>query len=380
MNPLITTVGVFVWLLGLCVGSFLNVVIHRLPRDLSVFSPSRSFCPRCGRTLPWYENVPLLSWLCLGGRCRGCRAAISVQYPLVEALTGLSFALCHHLLFVRPSRVGLEEPVLALDWPILLAWCVLAAVLITCAAMDLVAYMVDTRITDIGVLAGVLLLAAWPRGDVPAQQAGGAAGAGATAALLVSVLMLWRTVWRGDEPPASTPADEASTEPPHTAQRETLPRRSVIGMAITLAATCVLSVWLVASPVSGESSGQVETLALSGAISAKEPTSRLRADAGETAAPRMTLPPVNVPALLALGVMFVAMVAAAAPHREADHELHEIIEEEAPHARRTTLAEMAWLAPPVAAGVAVAALVAFSPGIAHAWRTAAAWSPGFGAA
>lgn len=71
--------------LGLTVGSFLNVCIHRLPRGESVVRP-RSRCPSCRRPLPWYENVPVVSWIALRGRCAGCAAPISWRYPLVESL------------------------------------------------------------------------------------------------------------------------------------------------------------------------------------------------------------------------------------------------------------------------------------------------------
>ena len=102
--------------LGLLVGSFLNVVILRLPRKLEwqwkrdardileepeLYDPpppgivvERSHCPHCGHQLSWYENIPLLSWLALGGKCRSCKAPISFQYPLVELLTGLLFVAC----------------------------------------------------------------------------------------------------------------------------------------------------------------------------------------------------------------------------------------------------------------------------------------------
>ena len=73
---------------GSVYGSFLNVVIHRLPREESLVHP-RSRCPRCKTPIAWYDNVPILSWLILGGRCRRCRKAISARYPLVEAATGL---------------------------------------------------------------------------------------------------------------------------------------------------------------------------------------------------------------------------------------------------------------------------------------------------
>ncbi len=79
-------------LLGLVVGSFLNVVIYRLPRRQSIVRP-RSSCTTCGRIIAWYENVPLLSYLFLKGRCSGCGAPISIRYPLVELFGGVLAAL-----------------------------------------------------------------------------------------------------------------------------------------------------------------------------------------------------------------------------------------------------------------------------------------------
>ena len=70
-------------LLGLCVGSFLNVVVHRLPRG-TFFANARSVCPACGRRLPWYDLVPVISFLALRGKCRACQAGISPRYPIVE--------------------------------------------------------------------------------------------------------------------------------------------------------------------------------------------------------------------------------------------------------------------------------------------------------
>jgi len=78
-------------LFGLLVGSFLNVCIHRLPQQASVTWPA-SHCTSCRRPLSWFENVPVLSWLVLRGRCRTCRASISVMYPLVELTTAVVFA------------------------------------------------------------------------------------------------------------------------------------------------------------------------------------------------------------------------------------------------------------------------------------------------
>ena len=77
-------------LFGLLIGSFLNVCIHRMPRDISVVKP-RSFCPQCEEPIAWFDNVPLLSYFALGGRCRKCKAAIPWRYPLVELLTAAAF-------------------------------------------------------------------------------------------------------------------------------------------------------------------------------------------------------------------------------------------------------------------------------------------------
>ena len=98
--------GVF----GAIIGSFLNVVVHRLPREESIVLPS-SRCPECGATIAFYDNVPVLSYLMLGGRCRACKVHISARYPAIEALTavlwmavvwrdGLTFALPFDLVFV----------------------------------------------------------------------------------------------------------------------------------------------------------------------------------------------------------------------------------------------------------------------------------------
>lgn len=82
-----------IWtVLGLFVGSFLNACIHRFPEeDLSVFSPARSFCPKCDRQLTWSENLPVLSWLFQRAKCRGCKASIHWRYPLVEVLGCAAF-------------------------------------------------------------------------------------------------------------------------------------------------------------------------------------------------------------------------------------------------------------------------------------------------
>lgn len=85
---------IFALIIGLEFGSFLNVCAYRLPRDMSVAKPVRSFCPECEKTIAWYDNIPLLSFLILLGRCRHCKARIPWRYPLLEVATGVAFAVC----------------------------------------------------------------------------------------------------------------------------------------------------------------------------------------------------------------------------------------------------------------------------------------------
>jgi leader peptidase (prepilin peptidase)/N-methyltransferase len=137
-------------LLGLLVGSFLNVVIYRVPRHESVISP-RSRCPQCGTQLAERDNIPVVSWLLLRGRCRTCANPIPARYPFVELLTGIAFA-------VVGARFGYDGA--------LPAFLVLVAGLIAVSAVDLELFLVPNRIL-LGVLAlgGPLLVLAAATGD-----------------------------------------------------------------------------------------------------------------------------------------------------------------------------------------------------------------------
>lgn len=85
-------VTAFATIFGLLIGSFLNVVVYRVPAGLSIVSPG-SACPRCDQEIAWYDNIPIVSWIVLKAKCRGCALPISVRYPLVEALTAALFAV-----------------------------------------------------------------------------------------------------------------------------------------------------------------------------------------------------------------------------------------------------------------------------------------------
>ncbi len=133
-------VFVAVPLFGLVIGSFLNVVIARLPERRSLWSPG-SACPGCGAAIAWYDNIPVLSFLALRGRCRACGVAISWRYPIVELATGAAF-LGAYATFGPTGRF--------------VAAAVLLSALITITAIDLRLQIIPDAITLPGILVGVL--------------------------------------------------------------------------------------------------------------------------------------------------------------------------------------------------------------------------------
>jgi leader peptidase (prepilin peptidase)/N-methyltransferase len=167
-------------LVGLLMGSFANVCIHRMPQHLSVVW-ARSACPSCGAGVRGYDNIPLLSWLILRGRCRDCQAPIAARYPLVEALTGLLF-LAVALRFGPQAGTG----VMAL----------FALALLILFFTDLETMLLPDAITLPGVLAGILL-APWnplldQRPGVLSPLLQALAGAAGGAGLILAVMLGWR--------------------------------------------------------------------------------------------------------------------------------------------------------------------------------------------
>jgi leader peptidase (prepilin peptidase) / N-methyltransferase len=146
---------------GLCVGSFLNVCIHRLPSRTSIVFPA-SRCPACEHLLSWTDNIPVVSYAALGGRCRYCRAPISARYPIVEGLTCAIFVL--HWLVFGPTLL-------------LLVRLVFASALIVLFAIDLEHQILPNVITLPGIVAGFLCSLFLPPGPVM-SLAGMALGGG----------------------------------------------------------------------------------------------------------------------------------------------------------------------------------------------------------
>src|SRR5258708_26406899 len=128
---------------GCNIGSFLNVCIHRLPLGQSIVSPP-SHCPHCKYSIPWYLNIPLVTWLWLRGKCRNCGAPISVRYFLVELLTGVTFLGCW-------NAFGRQSPALAL------VYCFFLAGLIVATFIDFEHFIIPDEITLGGMAVGFLI-------------------------------------------------------------------------------------------------------------------------------------------------------------------------------------------------------------------------------
>ena len=133
---------------GSCVGSFLNVVIYRVPIGLSVNEPKRSFCPSCKYDIPWYQNLPIISWLLLRGKCASCKQSISVRYFGVELLTAIVFFAIWKV-FVPAYGPGFETGV-----GVAIAYWVLAALLISAIFIDIDHFIIPDSITLGGLVAG----------------------------------------------------------------------------------------------------------------------------------------------------------------------------------------------------------------------------------
>ena len=150
------TVTIFVGVFGSLIGSFLNVVVYRVPAGRSVVRPP-SACGACGAAIRWYDNIPVISWLVLRGRCRDCDAAISVRYPLVELGTALAFTIVA-LLFLpavlaATAPAGVVAALLAL-----VAFLYLSAISIALALIDLDVHRLPNAITLPGYAIGAALL------------------------------------------------------------------------------------------------------------------------------------------------------------------------------------------------------------------------------
>ncbi len=392
----VTYWSIVVVLIGGCVGSFLNVVIYRWSRDLSVRKPLRSFCPHCAHGIAWYDNLPVISYLFLGGRCRHCRATISWQYPAVEAATALTFLLTYDAFFVSRERFGIGgEPV---DAIMFMTHAVLWAGLIALAVMDLESYTVDIRLTWIVLVAGLIGHTLWtPETSIgadawirPGMKSGFVSIAAAIGLALGMRLFLF------DEPPeedgdgesgATAPArdtpeaelspsddsteqvaDELETQTPEGDSPPRPPARRIWPTFATLVVLALLVGYVV--HLSGQRPDRplVHTLRAMTSLEFVDPFQD-----------RATLPDPDVDwkRLLAVtAILFVGMTLLAShPHDEADAEIVESVAAEADDSRSVALEELLLVSPALLLMVAAILLLRFVPIVDNLWETVWTWTP-----
>jgi len=165
--------SVFAFVLGAAVGSFLNVCIYRWPVDLSINRPRRSFCPDCNQPIQWHHNLPLISWLALGGRCANCSAKIAFRYFAVELLTALLFL-----------AIWQRFP-----WQVAIAYWIFVSFLIIGTFIDFEHFIIPDRVTIGGTIAGVACSIVVPA--LMQTDSRVAAGVRAALAAALGYVILW---------------------------------------------------------------------------------------------------------------------------------------------------------------------------------------------
>lgn len=226
--PWLMIIGVY----GACVGSFLNVVIYRLPNGQSLLRPASS-CPQCGHKLAVYDNVPILGWLWLLGRCRTCKARISIQYPLIEAACAVLFAGLYWVDYFSGWWPSFQQFGLSGTWPVLMVHLVLIAGLVAATAIDARHFIIPLLIPYVIILVALAALpvsSVWlpaigriaptVKADGLAAVTGGAVGL-AVALALLCVRILPRSFDNMEEELDESVTMEEIIEHPHV-RREVL--------------------------------------------------------------------------------------------------------------------------------------------------------------
>ena len=204
---------------GACVGSFLNVVIYRIPADQSLVSPP-SACPKCGHPLAWYDNVPILGWLWLRGACRYCRQPIDIQYPIVEAITATLFGGLFAVYYMTDLQPAWLDIGLGMTWPVLAIHLVLIAGLIAATLIDARLYIIPLAIprviTMLAIVGLPLTIIAYPQAIEVTTVTGiwgtGAAAGGLIGLLFANGLLALRILPRSFSP---MPPEPNPPEPDH---------------------------------------------------------------------------------------------------------------------------------------------------------------------
>ena len=364
---------VFFAAVGLAVGSYLNVVIYRIPRNISTSAPLWSFCPLCRARIHWYDNLPVLSFVRLGGRCRACGTPISPRYPAVELLMATLTLVVLDAFCVAGLRNGTHDLGLGIterlyhDWPIILAHVVLFGCLLAMSAIDLEHYFIDIRFTDFAVLAGFALHLIW----TPAARAWTPSIGGAwhrpgptTAAVSIAVTLTVVVTWLVIRLFAPRPEEESEANTATVAAADSSP-----AIASQEWGTCTADI--------RTGSGPARVAAWLAALVFVVVAVSMTIDA-LSAEPRL-LPSWRL--LVPIVMCFALIVGMGVPRRSADTEIVQAIESERSSARSMALRELLLLVPAIVGGAVVAwlclendAFGSWCEGV-FAWCPRGSWRP-----
>jgi leader peptidase (prepilin peptidase)/N-methyltransferase len=192
---------IFFFLIGACVGSFLNVVVWRVPRGESIVSPP-SHCPKCNTRLALFtDNLPILGWIALRGKCRYCGQPISARYPIIEFITAALFALCYVTMFIfqeGPCHSELRDLTIRQDWPLYVLYIFMIGGLLACSLIDAEYYIVPIEIAwifgGLGLLVHAFIDMPITPGALNATPPVAAVALGSGVGLLLSLFLLDRNI------------------------------------------------------------------------------------------------------------------------------------------------------------------------------------------
>ncbi len=342
-----TIIIIFLAMFGACVGSFLNVVIHRLPWGQSIVTPG-SRCPTCCTSIAWYDNIPVVSFLALGGKCRNCGTQISARYGFVELLTAMLFVVLYDAYFISSAHQGFLA--LGQDWPMFLAHIALFAVLLACSAMDIEHYMINITLP---YAAMVVALLAWVGGyqadrispyALPTVGLLSFAGCLAAGLALVAQALLVRLFQPGHQNhhQADHPDDQESLT------TENLPDNNDQSPARSTNITGMIMVGLMALACLG-----LIISTIMGPSDQNSFTDR---------------------ALICILLVFISIVFGCIPTRESDKLITETIEQERSGARKEALSDLLALTPAIICAAAAVVAAIHVPAFAQVLKQALSFS------
>ncbi len=364
---------------GGCIGSFINVVIYRLPRNIPLGRPLWSFCPNCETSLAWYDNFPVVSYFRLRGHCRTCSCPISPRYVIVEVATLLVFLILFDAFFVGSVLDGIIAERwttvayrFASDWPIFAAHVLLFACLLAMSVIDMEHYWLDIRFTHFAALCGFVFHSMWtpvhtPSWPRPGMVLSAAAILATIAAVVTHLVVAW--MWHRGAKARQAAQDEDAVAKPQTEAQEPQSVQIYVGKK-----SLRLSAWLAGLVLFASLVMLVAALLQRPSPTDSQPQSNARvATSADHQAPDSAFTRRVAPGI---AFMFCALIAGSVIKRDTDDEIEEALEAEKHHARRVVLVELATLLPTIALFVVGLLLVCEGGALEGVWHDMWNWQVG----